>query len=299
MIATSKHSVSTRLKGSRSNHSLSRNTNADKHIKPDSFCEDRSSVWREQKPKKASYVNKKSEVLSQNLVKKQIQTTVEYLSQNGYISFANFLQVLNLLQITKCLGRVNPPIEKSSQRAQFHRENIERKEFIFATNLWNIINRYLFNYVDSIIWIDFLTILLSKDPLENVDLAEEYLHDVSYIEDMPEHEVRKNREMNENIYVKRPWSIQQLFKQYLENFKQPIQITRQIKGPIGQTKLIETLNDHFKDYTFKPKISSKSKQIERKRREEAEQQIQDLRQSFNWEDPSPLHELGIPFVKYF
>jgi hypothetical protein len=42
----------------------------------------------------------KREKMSQNLVKKQIQTTVEYLSQNGYISFANFLQVLYLLQIT-------------------------------------------------------------------------------------------------------------------------------------------------------------------------------------------------------
>ena len=49
---------------------------------------------------KHSFTNKNSDFLSQNLVKKQIQTTVEYLSQNGYISFSNFLQVLYLLQIT-------------------------------------------------------------------------------------------------------------------------------------------------------------------------------------------------------
>ena len=49
---------------------------------------------------KRSFTNKNSDFLSQNLVKKQIQTTVEYLSQNGYISFSNFLQVLYLLQIT-------------------------------------------------------------------------------------------------------------------------------------------------------------------------------------------------------
>jgi len=49
---------------------------------------------------KHSFTNKNSDFLSQNLVKKQIQTAVEYLSQNGYISFSNFLQVLYLLQIT-------------------------------------------------------------------------------------------------------------------------------------------------------------------------------------------------------
>ena len=84
----------------------------------------------------------KSNFLSQNLVKKQIQTTIEYLSQNGYISFSNFLQALYLLQITNCLGRVNAPNEKSATRAKHYREQLERKEFEFATNLWNIINRY-------------------------------------------------------------------------------------------------------------------------------------------------------------
>jgi hypothetical protein len=196
------------------------------------------------------------------------------------------------------VGRVHAPIEQSSKRAQVHRENVEKKEFVFATNLWNIINRYLFHYVDSVICIDFLTILLSKDPLDNVDLAEEYLQDVSFIEDMPEHEIRRNREMNENIYVKRPWTIEQLFTEYLDNFKQPVQITRQIKGPIGQTKLIETLNDHYKDYTFKPKISSMSKTIERKRRLEAQQQLQMFKESFQG-DGIDVHELGKLFFLIF
>ena len=117
--------------------------------------------------------------------------------------------------------------------------NSKNKEFEFATNLWNIINRYLFNYVDSVICIDFLTIILSKDPQDNVGLAEEYLNDVSKIEDMPEHEIRKNRQMNENIYVKSPWPIGKLISEYINNFKQPVEITRQIKGPIGQVMLIK------------------------------------------------------------
>jgi len=134
-------------------------------------------------------------------MKKQIQSAVEYKSQNGYISFSNFVQVLYLLQITSCLGRMNSPNQDSANRGRQYREELERKEFKFATNLWNILNKYLFNYVDSIICIDILTILLSKDPLNNLDLAEEYLTDVSKIDGMPENEIRKNREMNENIYV--------------------------------------------------------------------------------------------------
>jgi len=226
----------------------------------------------------------KREKMSQNLVKKQIQTTVEYLSQNGYISFANFLQVLYLLQITNWLGRVNLPNHKSASRGKLYREQLEKREFEFATNLWNIINRYMFNYVDSIICIDFLKILLSKDLLNNIDLAEEYLDEVSRIDDMPEHELRKNREMNESIYVKHPWTIEELFTQYWEHFKQSMQITRRIKGPIGQVKLIETLNDHYKDYTFKPKISNMSKEIEKKKRIEAQKWLQNLERESPNED---------------
>ena len=217
--------------------------------------------------------------MSQNLIKKQIQTTIEYLSQNGYISFSNFLQALYLLQITNWLGRVNQINKGSAARGKQYRDVLEKREFEFATNLWNIINRYLFNYVDSVICIDFLTILLSRDPLDNVGLAEQYLNDVSKIDDIPQEELKKNRQMNDNIYVKKPWPIEKLFSEYLANFKQPVQLTRQIKGPIGQVKLIETLNEHYKHYTFKPKIWSMSKEIEKRKRLEVKQQIEVMKGS--------------------
>lgn len=91
--------------------------------------------------------------------------------------------------------------------------------------------------------------------------------------------------MNENIYVKKPWSIERLFSEYLKNFKQPVQLTRQIKGPIGQVKLIETLNEHYKDYTFKPKIWSMSKEIEEKKRMEARQKFSQLQESISGMNP--------------
>lgn len=109
--------------------------------------------------------------------------------------------------------------------------------------------------------------------MQNIDLAKAYLEHVSKSSDVPEHEIKKNREMNENIYVKNLWDLETLFKQYIKHFKQPVQLTRQIKGPIGQVRLIETLNEHYKDYTFKPKISQKSRKIEEKKRKEAMQKL--------------------------
>lgn len=241
---------------------------------------------------KRSFTNKNSDFLSQNLVKKQIQTAVEYLSQNGYIAFSNYLQVLYLLQVTSWLGRVRNPIHKSAKRGKQYREQLEKIEYKFATNLWNIINKYLFNYVDSVILIDFLTILLSQDPLDNVDLAEEYLNDISITDSIPEHEVRKNREMNEMLYVKNPWWIERLFKEYVHNLKQPIQITRQIKGPIGQVKLIETLNEHYKEYTFKPNINQKSREIERRKREDVRSRAQSIGGTLEFEDTGNMKSEG-------
>ena len=173
-----------------------------------------------------------------------------------------------MLEITNLLGRINAHNSNSSNRGKMYREQLEMKEFEFAVNLWNIINKYLFNYVDSIILIDFLTIMLSKDPLYNVELAEKYIDDVSTIEGLPQEQLNKNRSMNDNIYMRKPWSIEKLFREYIEQFKQPIQLTRQIKGPIRQVKQFETLTDHFKDCTFKPKISSMSIEIEKKKRME-------------------------------
>lgn len=89
--------------------------------------------------------------------------------------------------------------------------------------------------------------MLSRDPSDNVELAEVYLKDVGRINNLPDQELVKNREMSESIYVKNPWSISRLFEEYELNFRQPVQLTRNIKGPIRQAKMIETLNDHFKE----------------------------------------------------
>jgi len=92
---------------------------------------------------------------------------------------------------------------------------------------------------------------------------------------------------------KNPWSIEKLFKEYLKSFKQPIQITRQIKGPIGQVKLVETLNEHYKDCTFRPKISQRSKDIERRKKEEAKIHLKSITSSFaNEAEEGMFNDLG-------
>lgn len=106
----------------------------------------------EQIPK--SLVNKNSETFSQNLVKKQIETTIVYLSQNGYISFPSFTQALYLLQITKYVGRLETKEKRKSKPRRQEMDRIKSKEALemqFAKQLWNVVNRWLFNYVDSVI----------------------------------------------------------------------------------------------------------------------------------------------------
>lgn len=63
------------------------------------------------------------------------------------MSYSSFCQALYLLQITNSVGRVNVPNKKSASRGKLYREQLEKKEKEFATNFWNIINRYLFKYV--------------------------------------------------------------------------------------------------------------------------------------------------------
>lgn len=54
---------------------------------------------------------------------------------------------------------------------------------------------------------------------------------------------------------------------------------KSFKGPIRQNKMIETLNDHYRDYTFKPRICSTSKEIVKRKRLQAMQEFSDMKSS--------------------
>lgn len=56
-----------------------------------------------------------------------------------------------MLEITSLIGRIHPINSGSTDKSKAYREQLENKEFEFSLNLWNVINKYLFNYVDSVI----------------------------------------------------------------------------------------------------------------------------------------------------
>jgi len=80
-----------------------------------------------------------------------------------------------------------------------HKKLKDEKEF--ANQLWNRINKYLFNYIDSIILIDVLIILFTKNEKEGVIELENYIEDVANITEISAEEVGRNLKRNSNIIV--------------------------------------------------------------------------------------------------
>lgn len=104
------------------------------------------------------HTNKKSRKLAQKALKKKIRAVVDTYSQNGYLAFDHFLNVLYMLQITQNIGKLDEDY-LYSERIKRVKEEKDSNELQFCLQLWNKVNCYLFNYVDSIILIDFLMIL--------------------------------------------------------------------------------------------------------------------------------------------
>jgi hypothetical protein len=66
---------------------------------------------RESVPKIKTFLSKKSKHLANNVKHRRIMSSVDALSQNGYISFPNFIRSLNHLKITEIWG--NDQAEKN------------------------------------------------------------------------------------------------------------------------------------------------------------------------------------------
>lgn len=150
------------------------------------------------------HTNKKSKKLAQTALKKKIKTVVSTYSQNGYLAFENFLNVFYMLQITQNIGRFEED-NHYSDRIKRVKEQKDSIELEFALQFWNKINCYLFNYVDSVILVDFLMILLNSSN-NAVQKAERYIDEISQADDLPLEEIQKNRERNSDLYIEDPWS---------------------------------------------------------------------------------------------
>lgn len=156
------------------------------------------------------YTNKRSEKLAEKALRSKVKSVVLSISQNGYLAFEHYWNVLYMLKITQSIGRTDENLF-ASDRMNKIREYKESIELEFALQLWNKVNWYLFNYVDSAILIDFLIILLSNS-YNKVNIGEQYISEISQADDLPFEEIEKNKERNSQLVLGNVWTVQQLFE---------------------------------------------------------------------------------------
>ena len=180
------------------------------------------------------HINKKSIKLAEKALKNKVQSVVLSLSQNGYLAFEHFWNVLYMLRITQSIGK---PIDNTINSARVNKikENRDSIELEFTLQLWNKINWYLFNYVDSVILIDFLVILLSNSP-NKIITGEQYIIEISQADNLPIEEIERNKERNAQLIPYSLWTMKELFEFYKEKLNWPSIVSR--NGP--------TINDSIK-----------------------------------------------------
>jgi len=209
------------------------------------------------------HTNKKSRKLAQVALKKKIKSVVNNYSQNGYLAFENFLHVLYMLQITQNIGKLEDD-SKYTERTRRVKQVKDSNELEFALQLWNKINCYLFNYVDSAILVDFLMILLggSKHKLFK---AQMYVEEISKSDDLPVEEIQKNRDNNSDLLLDNVWTVEHLLYNYRHKLNSPPIVTRTGFSIDRELKKNKLYNDYFKEYTFRPKITKKAHEFEEKK----------------------------------
>jgi hypothetical protein len=156
------------------------------------------------------HTNKKSGKLAQKALKKKIRAVVDTYSQNGYLAFDHFLNVLYMLQITQNIGKLDEDYVYSERIRRVKAEK-DNNELQFCLQLWNKVNCYLFNYVDSIILIDFLMILLTSSR-NRLATAQDYIEEISRADDLPKEDIEKNRDRNVDLMVDHIWTVEELFQ---------------------------------------------------------------------------------------
>lgn len=70
------------------------------------------------------------------------------------------------------------------------------EELQFGKQIWNRINKYLFNYIDAIILIDVLVILITKSQKHGIREFEKYVADISNVAEVSPEEIGRNMKRN-------------------------------------------------------------------------------------------------------
>ena len=144
------------------------------------------------------------------------------MSQNGYVSYESFLDVLHILKITEFLGS-KENISSMNERMLKKRSEHLKEEKNFAKQIWNKINSFLFNFVDSSILIDFFLIIFYEGDLHT------FIDNISVTEDMDEGEIEVNRERNKHLWVSDISSLQHLVLKFKQRVNETAFVKRGIK----------------------------------------------------------------------
>ena len=121
---------------------------------------------------KASKSNANANSLALGRRRKEIEDAVGMVEENGYLSFQGLQGLFRVLGL--CIYAVPEGEETRNQRTspkgtsrhlgsketQVEREKREKE---FTMQFWNLVNRHLFNYVETSILIDILLYLFTED----------------------------------------------------------------------------------------------------------------------------------------
>ena len=138
----------------------------------------------------------------------------------------------------------------------------------FAIHLWNNVNQYLFNFIDSVILINVLYFFFSgvfQSEKPSISAVAQYIKSVGQIAEVSQSEQEENKRRNSHLVVDQLYSVEDLYRIFSARVSRECRLEARPKGPLGQKRELETVTEHFKDLTFKPKILKKSKMMEHRR----------------------------------
>ncbi|CDW72296.1 UNKNOWN [Stylonychia lemnae] len=225
----------------------------------------------EQKAKQKK-INKNSQQLAQNRIKKLVEHVVSQFSKqsDGYINFDQLQMILDKLGVFRSLQELNILKQKFQENPQLIKhqqirlqtlENKYFEELYIIKQLWNTLNPFLFDDINSELLKEVLVLLIDQYQLRS-DKINQLSDIVTLIKDMKyenefDIDLQQNLFRNKNKKVHENWDIEKLLKTF-ENLRDHNVFLKNLL----QEKQKTTKQEIYKDCTFKPVINNKIQQKE-------------------------------------
>jgi len=68
--------------------------------------------------------------------------------------------------------------------------------------------------------------ILLNSSKQKLSKAEKYIKEISFADDLPLEEIEKNRNRNADLYIEKPWTLEELFSFYKTKLNCPAIVTR-------------------------------------------------------------------------